>query len=130
MNERRIDHRAITMLYVADVGRSRDFYRDLVGLDVAMDASTYVELTWGNLILGLRSRDNARAQFPGATSAGAMGASHQVTIEVDDVDEMAALLVAHGIELLQEPTDQPWGMRSTSFRDADGHVWELCTPIE
>ena len=124
------ENRAVTMIYVDDVGRSRDFYRDVVGLELAADYGTYAEFTWGNLVLGLRSRDNARRQFADAVAASRTGASHQVTVHVDDVDGFAARLSDGGADVLHPPTDQAWGMRSASFRDPDGHVWEICEPTD
>lgn len=53
------------------------------------------------------------------------GVRMQLTIPVDDVDEVAAGLVARGVELLRGPEDRPWGIRSASFRDPAGHVWEI-----
>ena len=53
------------------------------------------------------------------------GARLQFTIEVDDVDAMCAELATHGVELLNGPMDRPWGIRTASFRDPSGHIWEI-----
>jgi uncharacterized glyoxalase superfamily protein PhnB len=45
--------------------------------------------------------------------------------DVEDVDAAAAEPAAAGIELLNGPTDRPWGPRTLSFRDPFGHTWEL-----
>ncbi|HEV2427956.1 MAG TPA: VOC family protein [Acidimicrobiales bacterium] len=120
---------AITMLYVDDVARSRDFFREVVGLELSLDAGAYAEFTWANLILGLRQRANAVRQYGGAVAPGGSGASHQITVTVDDVSAFADRLAARGADVIQPLTDQAWGMRSTSFRDPDGHVFEVCQPI-
>jgi catechol 2,3-dioxygenase-like lactoylglutathione lyase family enzyme len=49
----------------------------------------------------------------------------QFTIPVDDVDERCAELVSRGIVLLNGPMDRPWGIRTASFRDPSGYVWEI-----
>lgn len=118
------------MLYVDDVARSRDFYRDVVGLELSLDAGAYAQFTWGNLILGLRQRANAVRQFGGAVAPPGTGASHQVTVTVDDVAAFADRLTARGATIIQPLTEQAWGMRSTSFSDPDGHVVEVCEPID
>ncbi len=129
MAEETAPTRYIAMVYVEDVGRSRDFYRDVVGLSPLVDYGGYAEFTWGALVLGLRQRDNAARQFGGAVAPAGTGASHQFTVVVDDVDDRFARIVARGAEPVQAPADQEWGMRSAAFRDPDGHVWELCQPI-
>jgi len=47
------------------------------------------------------------------------------TIGVDDVDAMCAELAARGVTLLNGPMDRPWGIRTASFRDPAGHIWEI-----
>jgi uncharacterized glyoxalase superfamily protein PhnB len=53
------------------------------------------------------------------------GARAQFTIEVEDVDAMCAELAKRGVELLNGPMDRPWGIRTASFRDPGGHIWEI-----
>lgn len=122
--------RSITMVYVDDVARSAAFYRDVVGLEPIADFGSYAEFEWGNLILGLRQRDNAVRQYGDAVAPARSGASHQVTVTVEDVAAFADRLASRGAEILQPLTDQAWGMRSTTFRDPDGHVVEVCQPID
>ncbi len=122
--------RAVTMLYVTDVAASRDFYREVVGLVPTLDAGSYVEFAWGNLVLGLRSRDNATGQFGALVAPDRARLTHQITVEVDDPDALAARLVARGTEVVHPPTDQPWGMRSASFLDPDGHLFEVCAALD
>ncbi len=47
------------------------------------------------------------------------------SIQVDDVDAMCAELTAHGVALLNGPLDRPWGIRTASFSDPGGHIWEI-----
>ena len=32
-----------------------------------------------------------------------------------------------GVELLNGPMDRPWGIRTASFKDPAGHIWEIAT---
>ena len=34
-------------------------------------------------------------------------------------------LTGLGVEFLNGPVDRPWGIRTASFRDPGGHVWEI-----
>ena len=47
------------------------------------------------------------------------------TIEVEDVDALCAELTARGAVLLNGPMDRPWGIRTASFSDPGGHIWEI-----
>jgi len=37
------------------------------------------------------------------------------------------LSLGEGVGLLNGPVDRPWGMRTASFTDPGGHIWELAT---
>jgi uncharacterized glyoxalase superfamily protein PhnB len=58
---------------------------------------------------------------PASPDAG----SRMVTLAVDDVDAMCDTLRAKGVEILNGPMDRPWGIRTASFRDPGGHIWEI-----
>jgi len=33
------------------------------------------------------------------------------------------------VSLLSGPSDRAWGMRTVTFADPSGHVWEIAQPI-
>ena len=43
----------------------------------------------------------------------------------DDVDAMCAELTSRGVQLLNGPIDRPSGVRTASFKDPGGHIWEI-----
>jgi uncharacterized glyoxalase superfamily protein PhnB len=53
------------------------------------------------------------------------GSRFVFTIKVQDVDAMCAELTTRGVELLNGPMDRPWGVRTASFIDPGGHIWEI-----
>jgi uncharacterized glyoxalase superfamily protein PhnB len=53
----------------------------------------------------------------------------QLTIGVDDVDALCERLTARGVTLLNGPMDRPWGIRTASFTDPAGHIWEIGGPV-
>ena len=57
--------------------------------------------------------------------------NHTVIIEflVDDVDKEFERLRTIVFEWVQEPTTMPWGNRSILFRDPDGNLVNLFTPV-
>ncbi|MET9063251.1 VOC family protein [Streptomyces antibioticus] len=53
------------------------------------------------------------------------GSRVQFTLPVDDVDAMCKELTSRGVTLLNGPMDRPWGIRTASFKDPGGHIWEI-----
>ena len=57
--------------------------------------------------------------------------NHTAIIEfrVDDVDGEYRKLKTVASEVVQEPTNMPWGNRSLLFRDPDGNLIKFFTPV-
>jgi uncharacterized glyoxalase superfamily protein PhnB len=51
--------------------------------------------------------------------------SHTTTVMVSDVDQHYERANSAGATILMCPTDQPWGLRSYSAIDLEGHQWEF-----
>ena len=62
---------------------------------------------------------------PASVAGRDVGVRLQLTVEVDDVDAMCVELTSRGVDLLNGPIDRPWGVRTASFRDPGGHIWEI-----
>lgn len=52
-----------------------------------------------------------------------------VEFQVDDVDAEYARVEPFVTDWVEEPTTMPWGNRSILFRDSDGNLVNLYTPI-
>jgi lactoylglutathione lyase len=77
-------------------------------------------------MINLLQAESAPELIAPATVAGpASGSRFQFTIFVDDVDEVCQELREKGVTLLTEPQDRWWGVRSASFVDPGGHIWEI-----
>jgi predicted enzyme related to lactoylglutathione lyase len=55
----------------------------------------------------------------------AKGSFFGVNLATPDVDDMFAKLEASGAEVVQEPTDQPYGVRDCAFRDPSGNLLRI-----
>jgi catechol 2,3-dioxygenase-like lactoylglutathione lyase family enzyme len=53
----------------------------------------------------------------------------QFVIIVDDVDAVRAELDDHGVAVISGPTDRDWGMRTLTFADPGGHIWEIAQEL-
>jgi len=115
-------------LFVEDLDAARRFYGDVFGLPVAFEDDNSAVFDFGNTIINLLKATEAPGLIePAAVAPIDAGARAQFTIQVEDVDAMCAELAKRGVELLNGPIDRPWGIRTASFRDPGGHIWEIAT---
>jgi catechol 2,3-dioxygenase-like lactoylglutathione lyase family enzyme len=116
---------AIT-LFVEDLEAATQFYREVFGLPVAFEDDDSAVFNFGNTLVNLlRATAAGELIEPAAVARREVGSRLQLTIEVDDVDAMCAELVSRGVQLLNGPMDRPWGVRTASFSDPGGHIWEI-----
>ena len=116
---------AIT-LFAEDLEATRDFYRHVFGLPVKFEDEASAVFDFGNVLVNLL-RTSAAPELitPAPIAPPETGARMQFTIQVDDVDAMCEELTRCGVTLLNGPMDRPWGIRTASFRDPAGHIWEI-----
>jgi lactoylglutathione lyase len=120
---------AIT-LFVEDLERARSFYEDVFGLQVSYEDEDSAAFEFGNTIINLLRVPAARALIePGAVADRDAGPRFQLTVWVDDADAACAELGARGVELLNGPMNREWGMRTASFTDPAGHIWEVAQEL-
>jgi len=116
---------AIT-LFVEDLGTAKQFYQEVFGLPVVFEDDDSTVFKIGAILINLLLTKAAGDLIAPAPIARAEAGSRAVfTIPVDDVDALCLELVAHGATLLNGPMDRPWGVRTASFRDPGGHIWEI-----
>ena len=101
------------LLRPADLGRSRHFYRDVLGLAVYREFGS--------------PTDPAVVFFLGAGllevsghSAGAAGQSVMIWLQVRNVQAEHERLAAAGVRVLREPTTEPWVLTEMWIEDPDG----------
>lgn len=120
---------AIT-LFVEDLESAKRFYNAVFGLPVEFEDDNSAVFNFGNTIINLLSVTAAPELIePAVVAASTAGSRFQFTVEVDNVDEMCTTLTDRGVELLNGPMDRPWGIRTASFRDPGGHIWEIAAKI-
>jgi catechol 2,3-dioxygenase-like lactoylglutathione lyase family enzyme len=116
---------AIT-LFVEDLAAAKRFYGEVFGLPVHYEDESSAVFRFGETLVNLLTVSEAPGLVAPAAVAGPEGGVRfQLTLAVDDVDSMAERLRGRGVELLSGPIDRPWGIRTASFRDPGGHIWEL-----
>jgi catechol 2,3-dioxygenase-like lactoylglutathione lyase family enzyme len=116
---------AIT-LFVEDLAAAKQFYREVFGLSVTFEDDDSAVFDFGNTIVNLLKTTAARELIePAAVAPREAGSRIQLTINVEDVDATCAELSNRGVKLVNGPVDRPWGVRTASFSDPGGHIWEI-----
>lgn len=117
--------RAIT-LFVEDLAAAQAFYQTTFGLPVVHTDDNSAVFKFGTTLINLLRITEADELIAPATVAPRASGSRVVfTLNVPDVDALCAELTARGVVLLNGPLDRPWGLRTASFSDPGGHIWEI-----
>jgi catechol 2,3-dioxygenase-like lactoylglutathione lyase family enzyme len=95
------------------------FYRDTLGfrwLTVGAAAQPDVAIVLTNYLNGTPADADALAALI------AKGGLNGVHFRTDDLDATFEKVRASGADIVQEPTDQPWGPRDCAVRDPSGNL--------
>ena len=114
---------------VTDPEAALAFYRDALGLPVAQDVSSGGQrwITLGEpgrtqIVLSGPEAGRSAADGEALEELIAKGALGPWVFSTDDLDALFEQASARGAEVIQEPTDQPWGPRDAAFRDPSGNL--------
>jgi catechol 2,3-dioxygenase-like lactoylglutathione lyase family enzyme len=115
-------------LVVGDLERSKTFYREVFGLPPLDEEEDLAIFGFKDMFVALR-RDPGH-QPPGRdVLALAQKGVGQFSIWVEDVDAVRAELDKHGVKLISGPADRDWGMRTMTFADPDGYIWQIAQDL-
>ncbi len=121
--------RAVT-LFVEDLENAKTFYREVFGLPILFEDANSAVFEFGSTLANLLKTDAAVSLVqPASVADRTAGVRFQLTIEVEDVDATCRELTARGAQLLNGPMDRPWNVRTASFMDPGGHIWEIAQPL-
>ena len=117
-------------LFVDDLPATRAFYLEVFGLPILFEDEDSAVFRFDNTMINLLKSSAAVSLIDPATVASPdTGSRVQLTLDVQNVDATCAELAGHGVSLLNGPMDREWGIRTASFRDPGGHIWEIAQPL-
>ena len=118
-----------------DPEASLEFYRDLLGFEVRNDVG-YENMRW--ITVGPPGQDTAIVLYPPSATPGltdderrviaemmAKGTYATLLLSASDLESTFERLQAGDTEIVQEPTDQPYGVRDCAIRDPAGNLLRI-----
>ena len=106
------------------------FYRDVLGFEVRLDVG-YEGMRWitvgpvdqpdTNVVLYPPGADPGIDERRTISEMMAKGTYATLVLATKDIDALFERLQATDAEVIQEPTDQPYGVRDCAFRDPSGN---------
>jgi catechol 2,3-dioxygenase-like lactoylglutathione lyase family enzyme len=99
--------------------RSKNFYRTVLGVDVAVDFGANVILTCGVFLQTLETW----REFIGKDETAFYNHVMELCFETDDFDKFVEKLC--DVTFVHPPLEHPWGQRVVRFYDPGGHIVEV-----
>lgn len=110
--------RIVTDIQSTDVAAVRQFYEDVFDLEAVMDQGWIVTLSNGA---------SAPTQVSIASHGGSGTDTPDMSIEVDNLEEVYARVKALGHKIVYDIADEPWGVRRFYVQDPAGKVLNVLT---
>jgi lactoylglutathione lyase len=112
----------VATVHVRDLGRALDFYRDVLGLKVRLDARKFKWIELGPdepyAKIGLSEVSNSELMKKVGVVTG-------IVFDTDNITKLHQRLSANGVKFTRSPTKTPWGGMVADFLDPDGNEIEV-----
>jgi catechol 2,3-dioxygenase-like lactoylglutathione lyase family enzyme len=106
------------------------FYEQVTGISAIQYTPDFAELQTGCATLAIGSTNTLQFFGGGDVAKAAHNQTAIIEFRVDDVErDYERLIDLLGVCLVQKPTTMPWGNKSLLFRDPDGNLVNLFTPV-
>lgn len=124
-----------TIIWVADVQRTIDFYQAAFGFTCKLlqqfGPVTWAELETGATTIAFASELETETLFPSGVhrnSASLLPAAILLSFFTDDVPQAFAQAIAAGAIALDAPKLEPWGQTVARLQDPNGVLISLASP--
>lgn len=119
---------SIVTLGVTDLHRSRQFYSDGLGWNVASADENIAFFQLGTIVLGLYPRDklaeDACVEDDGPHRFSGVTLAYNCSSD-SEVDDVLSFAESAGATIMKPAQKVFWGGYSGYFADPDGHLWEV-----
>jgi len=134
-----ISNISLVTVYCLDQDQARDFYVENLNFETRTDVTMGEGFRWltigppsqpgVEIVLATPDMGHGPADEEALRTLLAKGALNAVLFTTDDCDATFERIRATGAEVLQEPIDQPYGVRDCAFRDPSGNHVRIGTPL-
>ncbi len=112
--------RIVTNIAAKEIEGARTFYGDVLDMKIVMDHG------W---IVTFATDASTTPQISVATEGGSGTDVPDISIEVDNLDDVYQRIVEAGFLIEYGPVDEPWGVRRFYVRDPLGRLLNILTHI-
>ena len=120
-------NRLLTNLCSVDLAASKAFYTSLLGFEVAYDSDWFVHLISKDKQFELGIIERTNQIVPKSSQNAPTG--FYVTFVVDNADEVFAIAEKENFEVVEQPTDTPYGQRRLLLKDPNGTIVDVSSLI-
>ena len=117
-------------LFTEELEQSKAFYQDVFGLRLIFEDENSAVFRFANTGINLLRAEAAGELInPGRHCQPRRGGAARVHHRRRRRRRGMRELAAHGVDLLNGPVNRPWGVRTASFTDPGGHIWEIAQEL-
>ena len=125
---------AYTILYVKDVPKSIEFYKNALGFDQKMltPENDYGEIMSGTTTIAFANFELGRSNIKKGFIESDITKKPfglELAFTTNNVEETMKKAIANGATLLESAVTKPWGQEVGYLKDLNGFILEICTPI-
>ena len=118
---------ASTRLVARDIKNLVGFYEKVMNKKAEWLVPTFAEIVTPAATLAINTAETVSLFKEGSAEPGA-NRTAILEFQVDDVDAEFARLKAE-VQVVLEPKTMPWGNRAAQFRDPEGSLVSMYTPV-
>lgn len=115
-----------SVLFVANIKKSKDFYTRLLGFTVEYDFGNNVGLSNGLSLWEIMPHHQIAQKLNTADNSNRF----ELYFEHDNINEIFSILKDEGVTFFHEIHEESWGQRTLRFFDPDNHLIEVGEPLE
>jgi len=115
-------------IHVSDQDKALDFYVNMLGFEKRQDERFGPDFRWLTVAPPGERTELVLAHGYGAWEPERVGKFTGIVLGADDIQTTYETLKAKGVQFIEAPAAQAWGMMQAIFVDADGNQYVLVGP--